>query len=438
MEKRDGEWKIWRRRNIYEKDRMDPIKPGDLPEGFYESMDLSKYPSGSATIAGGTTSWGAPLRKISVSWVPSRRTGFARKRVGGSRAGSAGAIRHRNIRLMMDRPIRLVLDSGSPRFVNEVSALPDAVHFEILSYVGEGEEALRDLVPQAEAVYIYQHFLPGKLIRSAPSLRFIQKHGLNCKNIDVAAASERNIPVATLPLFRNAAVAEQALALMLACARQIIPGHRAVENAVYLEMGIEPIRTAQRVHRGNWAQIQGITELKDASVGILGLGDIGMEVAKRCRAFDMSIFYYQRQPHPPDVEERFEARFLPFADLLETVDYLVLVLPHTTESEGLIGKAELARMKPSATLINVACGAIVDEDALAEALASGQIASAGLDVYREEPLPASSPLLRLPNVVLAPHTGGGSQRSRAIDRPAALANILRYFRGEGPHGVINQ
>ena len=338
---------------------------------------------------------------------------------------------------MIDRPIRLVLDSGSQRFVEQVSALPDAVHFEILSYVGKGEEALRELVPQADVVYIYQHFLTEELIRSAASLRFIQKHGLNCKNIAVAAATERGIPVATLPLFRNATVAEQALALMLACARKIVPGHRAVESAVYREMGIDPIRTAQREHRGNWAKIPDITELKDTSVGIIGLGDIGMEIAKRCRAFDMEVFYHQRQPHPPDIEDMFEARFLPINDLLETVDYLVLVLPHTAESEGLIGAAELARMKSSATLVNVARGGVVDEDALVSALASGQIAMAGLDVYREEPLPTSSPLLTMPNVVLTPHTGGGSQRSRALDRPAALANILRFFRGEPPRGVIN-
>jgi phosphoglycerate dehydrogenase-like enzyme len=103
----------------------------------------------------------------------------------------------------------------------------------------------------------------------------------------------------------------------------------------------------------------------------------------------------------------------------------------------MIGAAEFARMKPSATLINVARGGVVDEDALVDALQSGQIAMAGLDVYREEPLPASSPLREMPNVVLAPHTGGGSYRSRELDRPAGLANIKRFFRGERPQGIIN-
>ncbi len=333
--------------------------------------------------------------------------------------------------------IRLLVDSSSARLVEDVRALPDASHFEILSYVGKGPQALRDLIPQADAAYIYQDPLPGEAIRAAPSLRFIQKHGLNCKNIDVAAATERGIPVATVPLFRNVAVAEHAFALMIACAHKIIAGHRAVEGAVYQEMGLEPVRTSQREIRSNWANIQGVIELMGASVGIVGLGDIGMEIARRCRAFGMEIFYHQRMRHAPEVEAAYQARFLPLAELLERVDYLILVLPHTAETEGMIGAAELARMKPSATLINVARGAVVNEDALATALASGRLAMAGLDVYREEPLPASSSLRASPNVVLAPHTGGGSYRSRTLDRPAAIANILRFFRGEEPHGIVN-
>ena len=338
---------------------------------------------------------------------------------------------------MMDRPIRLLVDSDAPRFVQQVRELPDAAFFEILSYSGEGLQGMRKLIPQADAVYIYQDELPGELIRSAASLQFIQKHGLNCKNIDLAAATERGIPVATLPLFRNVAVAEHALALMLACAHKIIAGHRAVEGSAYREMGIEPIRTTQREYRANWAKIEGVTEVMGASVGIIGLGDIGMEIARRCRAFGMEVYYNQRQRHDADVEERHEAHFLPFDDLLATVDYLVLILPHTPETEGLIGTPQLARMKSSATLINVARGGVVDEDALVQALTNKKIAMAGLDVFREEPLPASNPLRGLPNVVLAPHTGGGSYRSRTLDRPAALANILRYFQGERPKGIVN-
>jgi phosphoglycerate dehydrogenase-like enzyme len=337
----------------------------------------------------------------------------------------------------MNRPIRLLVDSASSTLLQQVEKLPEAAAFELLSYVGRGPHALYELIQQADAAYMYQDALPGDAIRAAPALRFIQKHGLNCKNIDVNAATERGIPVATQPLFRNVAVAEHAMALMLACAHKILPGHRAVESAAYREMGLEPITTAQREIRPNWAKIPGVIELMGSSVGIIGLGDIGMEVARRCRAFGMDVYYHQRRPHERDIEEAYQARFLPLPDLLAAVDYLVLVLPHTAESEGLIGAAELARMKRSATLINVARGGIVDEDALVQALATGQIAMAGLDVYREEPLPAGSPLRHMGNVVLAPHTGGGSYRSRVLDHPACIANILRFFQGQPPEGVIN-
>ena len=337
----------------------------------------------------------------------------------------------------MDRPVRLLLDSESEGLVQRVSELPESRHFEFLSYLGQGTQKLNELIAKADAVYIYKDELSGEAIRSAPALRFIQKHGLNCKNVNVAAATERGIPVATMPLFRNVAVAEHAFALMIACAHKLLPGHRAVENAVYRELGLSPIRTSQRGIRGNWAKIQGVIELMGASVGVIGLGDIGMEFARRCRAFGMHVFYHQRTRHSPDVEKAYEATYLPLRDLLKNVDYVTLILPHTPQTEKMIGAPEFALMKPTATLINVARGGIVDEPALVDALSRGVIGMAGLDVFQDEPLPDTSPLLRMPNVVLTPHLGGGSYQGREADYRAGLANILRFFRGEKPAGVLN-
>ncbi len=337
---------------------------------------------------------------------------------------------------MAERRIRLLLDSGSENFVGRIAELPEAREFELLTYPRKEPQKLNELLAGADAAYVYQHELAGSAIRSAPSLRFIQKHGLNCKNIDLEAAAERGIPVATLALFRSVAVAEHAMALMLACAHKILPGHRAVEAAVYREMGLEPIRTSQREIRSNWAKVPGVIELMDATVGIVGLGDIGMEIARRCQAFGMKVLYHQRTRHTPAVEETYQARYLPLGDLLREVDYLILILPHTPESHEMIGAAELAMMKPTATLINVARGGVVDETALADALSRGVIAMAGLDVFRDEPLPVTSPLLSMPNVVLTPHLGGGSYRSREIDHQAGVKNILRFFRGEQPQGIV--
>ena len=226
---------------------------------------------------------------------------------------------------------------------------------------------------------------------------------------------------------RNATVAEQALTLMLCCARKTILGQRAVESALYREMDLVPERTSQWNFRANWARIPGVGELFGESVGIVGLGDIGMDIAKRCAAFDMEVFYYQRSRHDAEVEAQYRATYLPLDKLLARVSYLVLVLPHTEESEGMIGARELARMKNTATIVNVGRGALIDEDALAEALQSGEIAMAGLDVYRTEPLPAESPLIGMPNVVLTPHNGGGSDRQWDVDIPASLGKIAAFF-----------
>lgn len=339
---------------------------------------------------------------------------------------------------MHSEPIRLLLaDGAAANMVRRVRESPEARPFSLIIPEDDTEAALLRSAPDADAILSYKAGIPGSVIRNAPSLRLIQKHGLNCRNIDVAAATQRNIRVAILPLLRNITVAEHALALMLVCARKVVPGHRAVTQAVYQEMGLEPIVTSQRNYRSNWAGIKDIFELHQATVGIVGMGDIGKEIAKRCRAFGMTIYYHQRTSHPDELEAALGIRYLPLDDLLSVSDFIVLVIPHTAESEGLIGARELARMKPSVTLINVGRGGLIDEEALAAALISKPLMMAGLDVYRNEPLPATSPLRTLPNVVLLPHTGGGSYRSWKVDIPAVLQNIQRFFAGEPVAGFID-
>lgn len=339
--------------------------------------------------------------------------------------------------LRMEKLIRLLLDSSSSRFVKSVRDNKASAPFKILEYLEEWPKVPPSLAREADAIFWHKDYLSGEIIRSASSLKFIQKNGLNYKNVDVAAADERKIPVASLSLVRNATVAEHAMTLMLACARKLMYAHRAVTQASYRDLGLQPSQTDQWNYKPNWAEIEGIDELFGGTVGVIGMGDIGMEIAKRCRAFGMEVVYNQRTAHPKETEERHEIRYLSFDDLIGAVDYLVLVIPHTPETENLIGEKQFRKMKPTATLINVARGGVVEEDALVEALRSGQIAMAGLDVYREEPLPESNPLIQLPNVVLTPHNGGGSYRHLPADRKAGLENILRFFRGETPRGIIN-
>ena len=331
---------------------------------------------------------------------------------------------------MSDKIRLLVADGASGNFLKRVKANAASAPFEITAPDSADLDALLALAPGAEAILCYKAALPASVIHAAGKLRYIQKHGLNCKNIDADAARERGVPVGTQSLMRNATVAEQALTLMLCCERKAILGQKVVEAGVYREMGLEPVATSQWNIRPNWPEIEGVAELYGKSVGVVGLGDIGMDIARRCLAFGMEIFYYQRTRHAPDVEAAYQARYLGFDDLLARVDYLVLVLPHTEESEGMIGAGELERMKNTAALINVGRGALVDEAALARALRDGTIAMAGLDVYRYEPLPADSPLIGLPNAVLLPHTGGGSNRQWDVDIPKSLGKIAAFFGGE--------
>ncbi|MBT4092984.1 MAG: hypothetical protein HOE85_03395, partial [Nitrospinaceae bacterium] len=146
--------------------------------------------------------------------------------------------------------------------------------------------------------------------------------------------------------------------------------------------------------------------------------------------------YTQRTRHTKDVEEAFDATYLPLDELLAQSDFVVLIIPHTPETEGFIGTEQLSKMKSTATLINIGRGGLINEDELAGALREGQIGMAGLDVYRREPLPESSELRGLSNIVFSPHAGGGSYRAWGTDIPGVLGNIQKFFNGERPRGVV--
>lgn len=340
----------------------------------------------------------------------------------------------------MSAPIRLLItDCESTRFafhVHEHEALAQR-RFRLMIPRDDSQAALLALAPEADAMLCYRVPLSASVIDAAPALKLIQKHGVNCSNIDVAAAARRGIAVATLPLMRNVTVAEHALALMLACARKMIPAHHAVADATYRGQGLQPMATSQSSYRSNWAGVQGLSELCRSTVGIIGMGDIGMEIARRCRVFGMNIVYFQRTRHDAGIEAELGMRYVGFDELLNVADYVVLVVPHTPQTERMIDSAALARMKPTATLINVGRGPLIDEQALVAALQNGQLAMAGLDVYAMEPLPVESPLRSLPNVVLTPHIGGGSYRSWEVDIPAALGNIRNFFEGLPVEGLLS-
>ena len=341
--------------------------------------------------------------------------------------------------LTVNDPIRvLVPDGTNNRFGWKVETMAEGRPFSIVIPKEAGEAAIVAAAGDVDAILAYKVPITRAVIESAPKVRMIQKFGLDCKDIDVAAAREKSIPVFTRSLIRNATVADHAMALLLACARRLLECHRIVAEARYLEHDYVPKSTGQQnVHHGNWIKVEGVSDLLDSTVGIVALGDIGAEIARRVRPFGPRICYYQRRRHSEEIERSLDVHYLPLDELIATVDYLILVVPLTPETENMLGRERIARMKPGACVVNVGRGGLIDEDALFEALRDRRLAAAGLDVFRWEPLPESSPLRSLPNVVLSPHmAGGSSDRYWQVDVAGVLENIRRFISGEKASGLL--
>lgn len=251
---------------------------------------------------------------------------------------------------------------------------------------------------------------------AGPQLRCVANVAVGYDNVDVAAAARRGVTVTNTPEVLDDATADLTLALLLAATRRIAEGDRLVRSG-------EPWTWGMSFMLGS--------SLRGKLLGIVGLGGIGRRVAERARAFGMEVAYHSRHPAPAQVEEALCARRLPLGELLERADVLSLHCPLTPETHHLIDAAALARMKPTAVLVNAARGPIVDEAALAEALAAGRLASAGLDVYEREPQ-VEPRLLELDNVVLSPHLGSATVETRTAMAELAAGNAIAVVRGEPP------
>ena len=253
-----------------------------------------------------------------------------------------------------------------------------------------------------------------------PALRAVCTYSVGYNNVDVEAASARGIVVANTPGVLTDATADCTLALILDAARRISEGDRALRTGRFI--GWEP-------------EFMLGLELRDSLLGIVGFGRIGQAVARRALAFGMRVAYVARADSsvPGDLEGRVEA--LPFDRLIETSDVVSVHTPLTAETRHLINADVLRRMRPTAILVNTARGPIVDEAALVTALREGWIAGAGLDVYEREPELAPG-LAQLENVVLSPHLGSATRRTRAAMAELCARNTAAVLQGlEPPHGV---
>lgn len=272
----------------------------------------------------------------------------------------------------------------------------------------KSQEELRAQLSDADAVMVESLIIGSDELARAPRLRVVQKYGAVLDNIDTAACAARGVTVRTLRRRANASCAEHALAMMLVLARQL---HRI--NGL---ISVEQLETAgyapavgtdaydPRVPGSGWARVTPLCILRDSTLGIVGLGEIGRELALRAAAFGMHVVYTQRHRLHEDVEREFNARYLPLADLLAQADWVSLHVPETAATRGMIGAAQLAKMKRGAGLINVARARLVDRGALIAALESGQLGGCALDAQYEEPGRADDALLRFGNVILTPHT----------------------------------
>jgi glyoxylate reductase len=267
-----------------------------------------------------------------------------------------------------------------------------------------------------EGIYTYGHpRVDDAMLARLPRVRIISNYGVGVDHIDLEAARRRGIPVGNTPGILDGATADLAFSLLLASARRIAEGDRYARSPEFT--------------RYDPAYILG-REVHHATLGIVGLGRIGRQVARRARGFDMRVLYCNRNRLPESEERQLGVEFATFDELLAVSDYVLLMVPLTDETRRLIDARALAKMKRTATLVNVSRGPVVDTRALNEALRDGTIAAAALDVTDPEPLPRDHPLLNLANLTIVPHLGSATIETLQEMAEVSVANLLAGLSGQ--------
>ncbi len=266
-----------------------------------------------------------------------------------------------------------------------------------------------------DAVYTYGHLtLNGEMLDRLPGVKVISNYGVGVDHINVADAAERGIPVGNTPGVLNGATADMAFALLLAAGRRLAEGERYARSPEFTTY--DP------------GYMLGM-EIHGTTMGIIGLGRIGIEIARRGRGFNMTLLYHNRNRNE-DAEQSLGARYVSLDEILSESDYVVVCVPLTEETRGMIGRNELQKMKSTGILVNIARGPIVDTDALTETLHNRDIYAAGLDVTDPEPLPRDHPLLQLDNVTIAPHLGSATEQTRQSMAEMSVENLLLGLAGK--------
>jgi D-3-phosphoglycerate dehydrogenase len=290
---------------------------------------------------------------------------------------------------------------------------------EAIAWPGQDKQPLTEAVADVQAILVRVAKLSADVIKAAKQLKIIAKHGVGYDNIDIPAATASGVVVTNTPLANSTSVAEHALALLLAVARRVGESDRDLARGA--------MRT-QKAYQG--------VELSGKVMGVIGLGSAGLRLARMTgNGLGMRVLGFDpyKEPWPDGIE-----RCRELDPLLAQADFISIHVPLTKETRNLLGKDALAKMKPTAVLVNTARGGIVDEAAVADAVRAGRPAGAGLDVVVDEPLQPSHPLNGVSNIILTPHVAGVTEEAMMRMAQDAAEDILRVLKGEKPKYPVNR
>lgn len=263
--------------------------------------------------------------------------------------------------------------------------------------------------------------IDGEVMDAAPRLRVVSNFAVGFDNIDIPAATQRRIVVTNTPEVLTETVADFAFCLMLAAARRLVEGDRYARDGKWKTW--EPLLLAGQ-------------DMYRATLGLIGLGRIGSAVARRAKGFEMRVMYYDPFRRE-DLEQSLQIEYRPFTDVLRQADFISVHVPLSEQTRHLIRRDQFSMMKPTAVFVNTSRGPVVDQQALAEALAARRIFAAGIDVFEREPVPTDDPLLAQGNAIVAPHIASASIPTRIRMATLAAENLVAVLQGKRPPNPVN-
>ena len=324
---------------------------------------------------------------------------------------------------------RILVLSPLPEAVIEAlfaaQAGDSGLEVEAVTYKGTGRDELLDAVKGMDVIigdYTNNIAMDADVMRAAKGCLLIQQPSTGYQHLDVEEAARQGIPVANVAGANAVAVAEHTIMVILACLKKLMLAH-------------------EKTKRVEWAQDEmanyGVFELSGKTLGIVGAGTIGREVARRAKAFGCNTVYYDVHRLSADDERELGLTFKPLDELISTSDVVTLHTPSTAETRGMMDADRIGAMKQGAILINAARGDMVDESALASALREGRLQGAALDVFSLEPITPDNPMLEAPYAILTPHVAGATNESRFRIITLSMSNVVAVLGGDPVANVVN-